>query len=78
MTTVKFNATGRWVLMDVLDDEHPFNERIRAHGIMDEVDFVADELRELVEVIENVRCTSVHWLNTKMRIKRALREVTNE
>lgn len=65
-------------MRDVLADDHPFYQRITDHGIMDEIEFVEDELRELVEVAESVRCTSVHWLNTKLRIKRALREVTNE
>lgn len=76
MPTVQFNATGRWVITDALGDNHPFRKRIRSHGIMDEVEFATDELRELLEVAENVQCTSVHWLNTKLRLKRALREVT--
>jgi len=78
MPTVQFNATGRWVITDVLSDDHPFYQRIRSHGIMDEIEFTVDELRELVEVAERAHATSVHWLNTKLRIKRALREVKND
>lgn len=74
MPTIQFNATGRWVLRDALDDDHPFRKRIEDHGIMDEIEFTVDEARELLEVAERVHATSVHWLNTKLRIKRVLRE----
>jgi len=74
MTTIQFNATGRWVLRDQLPNEHPLRERITESGIMDEIEFTHDEAAELAEVAEGAHATSVHWLNTKMRIKRAVRE----
>jgi hypothetical protein len=77
MPTVRFNATGRWMMTGELSDNHPLNERITNHGIMDKIEFTEDEIRELIEVSENLHSASAHWLNTKLRLKRALREVAD-
>lgn len=72
MTTVKLNATGRYVLMNRLDDDDELHERIGKHGIMDPVRFDEPELERLLEIADSVDSTDVHWLNTRSRIRRAL------
>ena len=73
MTTVQFNASGRWVLHQLLNEDDPLLERILEYGIMDPVPFYTpDEIQRLVDVLEEYDSTDVHVMNTELRLKQAL------
>lgn len=75
MTTVRLNGTGYHVLHNHLDVGDPVREKILEHGIMDPIDFDADELEHLVDAVDELgRKGPTSWQNTRMRVRRAARE----
>lgn len=73
--TLKLNATGRCVYHNNLPEGNAAREKILDHGIMDEVEFTAAELRDLVAVADRLRpSTDVHWQNTVLRVQTAARD----
>lgn len=76
--TVQLNATGRYTLTNVLDDDDDLREKILDHKIMEPIEFTKPELERLVTITDrdNIR-GGVHWMNTRLRITRAYRE-TNQ
>lgn len=80
--TVKFNATGRYTLTSqLLDGGDPLRAKLLDHGIMDPVALTKPELERLVTITDHdpapVRGTT-SWANTRLRIVRAYREVSND
>lgn len=78
MITVKFNTTGRFVIRNRLEDAddlgRDLGDRIGKHGIKEPIEFTEGELRYLVSIVESMdRPQTNGWLNTKQRLRCALR-----
>jgi hypothetical protein len=77
--TVKLNATGRYVLRNRLEDAdargRELGKRIQKNGIMEPITFTVSELQYLNDIAQNMNHNQTNgWLNTKLRLRRSLRE----